>query len=170
MLKSGIGTMSWRVTEFGGTPELVPVMLRTYMPGGVEAGTVMFMPERPSEPTATVTLVGETEKSGSGERDPIAETDVVKSTFKPLVPPNPFRLGISKNGLVVLSPLATWIIPELGNRSKYGSLLNLAVCTVSGTDANVPAWIVTQTPPGTLVVVQPVWNLIGMFSTGVRTV
>ena len=43
-------------------------------------------------------------------------------------------------------------------------MLNLAVCDVSGTGVVVPLVIVTQTPPVTLVPVQPVRNVIGVLA------
>ncbi len=48
--------------------------------------------------------------------------------------------------------------------SKYAVLLNLAVRVVSGSGIPFPAPLetVTQTPPVTLVPVQPVWKVIGV--------
>ena len=69
---------------------------------------------------------------------------------------------VSDNVEASVPPSSTVNDPTDGWRSKYGSLVNFAVCTVSGLGTVDPLVIVTQVPPLTLVVPHPVWNAIGV--------
>jgi len=130
-------------------------MLRVYVPGATVFVTVTLSSARPSEPGATVTLFGMIETVG-----PTGEEETPRST----VPAKEFRLGTRTVTVRSMSPLETSRLPALGTRSKYIWLLNLAVCDVSGSGVVDPLNIATQTPPGTLVPVQPVWNVIGVLA------
>ena len=138
-------------------------MLRVYVPGATVFVTVTLSSARPSEPGATVTLFGMIETVG-----PTGEEETPRST----VPAKEFRLGTRTVTVRSMSPLETSRLPALGTRSKYIWLLNLAVCEVSGSGIPFPAPLetVTQTPPATLVPVQPVWNVIGVLAEFATTV
>jgi len=147
------------VTEFGGNVPLVPVMLRVYVPGETVFGTVTFSTAVPSLPVDIGISVGGT----IAQMGPAGEHDTLTAT----VPENVLRLVTTTSwNRFGGSPFDTCIVLVLGTRSKYPVtiLVNLAVCAFSWSGIAVPLWMVTQIPPETLVLLQPVWKMIGDFA------